>query len=247
MEIVEMFESIKSLSHELRLFGVHRSVERRCGEALADSLHPSELVRLLLQDEKDQRKEAAGKRLTSRAQFRNGSVLESFDMSFERGITKQKLKELSLLNFFHKKENLLIIGKTGVGKTNLAIALGKKLCEEGETTSFYSSNLMFEEALAERAAGRYLKWIQRMKKITILILDDFALRNYTHEEANTLLEIIEERYQKGITIVTSQVSPAGWSGLFEDPVIAEAIVDRLKNPASVVELKGESYRKRLGS
>jgi hypothetical protein len=66
MEIVEMFESIKSLSHELRLFGVHRSVERRCGEALADSLHPSELVRVLLQDEKDQRKEAAGKRLTTR-------------------------------------------------------------------------------------------------------------------------------------------------------------------------------------
>lgn len=247
MENVEMFESIKSLSHELRLFGIHRSVERRCGEALADGLHPNELVRILLQDEKDQRKEAAGKRLTSRAQFRNGSVLENFDMSFDRGLTKQKLRELSLLNFFHKKENLLIVGKTGVGKTNLAIAIGKKLCEEGETTIFYSSNLLFEEAQAERAAGRYLKWIQKTKKISILILDDFALRNYTHDEANTLLEIIEQRYQRGVTIITSQVSPAGWASLFEDPVIAEAIVDRLKNPSCLVELKGESYRKRLGS
>lgn len=242
-----MFESIKSLSHELRLFGIHRSVERRCSEALSDSLHPSELVRLLLEDEKMQRKEAAGKRLTSRARFRNGSAIENFDMSFDRGITKQKLKELSLLNFFHKKENLLIIGKTGVGKTNLAIALGKKLCEEGEVTSFFSSNLLFEEAQAERAAGRYLKWIQKVKKNTVMILDDFALRNYSHDEANTLLEIIEERYQKGITIITSQVSPPGWSSLFEDPVIAEAIVDRLKNPSCLVELKGESYRKRLGS
>lgn len=247
MENVEMFESIKSLSHELRLFGIHRSVERRCGEALTDGLHPNELVRILLQDEKDQRKEAAGKRLTSRAQFRNGSVLENFDMSFDRGLTRQKLKELSLLNFFHKKENLLIVGKTGVGKTNLAIAIGKKLCEEGETTIFYSSNLLFEEAQAERAAGRYLKWIQKTKKISILILDDFALRNYTHDEANTLLEIIEQRYQRGVTIITSQVSPAGWASLFEDPVIAEAIVDRLKNPSCLVELKGESYRKRLGS
>lgn len=242
-----MFESIKSLSHELRLFGIHRSVERRCGEALADSLHPSELVRLLLEDEKDQRKEAAGKRLTSRAQFRNGSVLENFDMSFDRGITKQKLKELSLLNFFHKKENLIIVGKTGVGKTNLAIALGKRLCEEGESTIFLSSNLLFEEAQAERAAGRYLKWIQKMRKTSVMILDDFALRNYNHEEANTLLQILEERYQKGITIITSQVSPAGWPSLFEDPVITEAIVDRLTNPSCCVELKGESYRKRLGT
>jgi DNA replication protein DnaC len=242
-----MFESIRSLSHELRLFGIHRSLERRCEEALADSLHPTELVRLLLEDEKDQRKEAAGKRLTSRAQFRNGSVLENFDMSFDRGITKPKLKELSLLNFYHKKESLLIIGKTGVGKTNLAIALGKKLCEEGAATAFFSSNLFFEEAQAERAAGRYLKWIQKVRKTSVMILDDFALRNYNHEEANTLLEIIEERYQKGITIITSQVSPAGWSSLFEDPVIAEAIIDRLKNPACIVELKGESYRKRLGS
>lgn len=242
-----MFESIKSLSHDLRLFGIHRSVERRCGEALADALHPSELIRLLLQDEKDQRKEAAGKRLTSKAHFRNGSALESWDMSFDRGLSKPKLKELSLLNFYHKKENLLIVGKTGVGKTNLAIALGKKLCEEGMTTGFYSSNLMFEEVLAERAAGRYLKWINRIKKTSVLIFDDFALRNYSHEEANTLLEILEERYQKGTTIVTSQVSPSGWPSLFEDPVIAEAIVDRLTNPSCLVELKGESYRKRLGS
>jgi DNA replication protein DnaC len=242
-----MFESIRSLSHELRLFGIHRSLERRCEEALADSLHPTELIRLLLEDEKDQRREAAGKRQTSRAQYRNGSVLENFDMSFDRGITKPKLKELSLLNFYHKKENLLIIGKTGVGKTNLAIALGKKLCEEGVATAFFSSNLFFEEAQAERAAGHYLKWIQKVRKTSVMILDDFALRNYNHEEANTLLEIIEERYQKGITIITSQVSPAGWSSLFEDPVIAEAIIDRLKNPACIVELKGESYRKRLGS
>jgi DNA replication protein DnaC len=242
-----MYESVRNLTHDLRLFGIHRSVERRCQEAVAESLHPSELVRLLLEDERDQRKDAAGKRLVTKAKFRNSCEIEQWDMSFERGITKAKLKELNLLNFFHKKENLMVIGKTGVGKTHLAIALGKRLCEEGQTTAFYSSNLLFEEAAAERAAGRYLAWLRRCKKASVLILDDFALRNYTHEEANILLEILEDRYQKSITIVTSQVSPAGWTSLFEDPVIAEAITDRLKNPSAVVELKGESYRKRLGS
>jgi DNA replication protein DnaC len=247
MEAFNMYDSIRILTHELRLFGIHKSAERRCQEAVAESLHPSELVRLLLEDERDQRKDAAGKRLVTRAKFRSSFEIEQWDASFERGLSKAKLKELSLLNFFHKKENLLIIGKTGVGKTHLAIALGKKLCEEGHSTSFYSSNLLFEEAAAERTAGRYLQWLRRCKKSSVLILDDFALRNYTHDEANILLEILEERYQKSNTIITSQVSPAGWTSLFEDPVIAEAITDRLKNPAVTVELKGESYRKRLGS
>lgn len=78
-----------------------------------------------------------------------------------------------------------------------------------------------------------------------MTLDGLALRNHMHEDANILLEILVDRYRKAITIVTSQVHPAGWISLFEDPVIAEAIIDRLRNPSAVVEPKGESYRKCL--
>ena len=81
----------------------------------------------------------------------------------------------------------------------------------------------------------------------MLILDDFALRRYNHDEANILMEILEERYQKGVNIVSSQVSPEGWRELFEDSVISEAIVDRLINPSETVQLDGESYRKNLKS
>jgi DNA replication protein DnaC len=185
------------------------------------------------------------KRLATRARFRTGAALEDWDFSAQRGITKAKFKELALLNFYYKKQNLIIAGKTGLGKTHLAIALGNRFCQEGVSTAFYSTNLLLEEVQAEKIAGRYLKFIHRLKRTQIIVFDDFALRRYSHDEANILLEILEERYQKGLNIITSQVSPQGWSDLFEDSVISEAICDRLVNPSEIIELKGSSYRKNI--
>ena len=232
------------MAHQLRLLGIHREVERRCQQALADSLHPAELVRLLLEDELQSRREATAKRLVSQAKFRNRNQLEEWDDTFDRGISKAKFKELALLNFFHRGQNLLILGKTGVGKTHLASSLGNRLCFEAATTKFYSTHLFLDEAMAEKVAGRYLHFVRRAAKMKAIILDDFGLRAYTHDEATILLEVLEERYGKGTLIVTSQVSPDGWRSLFEDPVIAEAIVDRMVNPSQVIDLQGISYRKR---
>jgi DNA replication protein DnaC len=246
METKKMYQPIRDLSHQMRLFGFHSSTERRCQESLAEDLHPSELVRLLLEDELLYRKQTLAKRLATKAKFRNNCLIEEWDSTINRGITKAKLKELALLNFYHKTQNLILIGKTGVGKTQLAISLGNQLCRENISTGFYSTNLLFEEASAEKAGGRYLNLIKKLKKMKTIVLDDFALRTYNHDEANMLLEIIEERYRKGITIITSQVSPEGWKSLFEDPVIGEAITDRLLNPSEKIELIGDSYRKKLG-
>jgi len=85
--------------------------------------------------------------------------------------------------------------------------------------------------------------LTKIAKAQVLILDDFGLRNYTHNEAISLLEILEERYNKGTVIVTSQVKPEGWRTLFEDSVISEAIIDRLNNPSEIIVLEGESFRK----
>lgn len=239
-----MYSQIENLAYEMRLWGIKAAAEKRCQEAIAENHHPSDTVRLLLEDEKFARKQAAAKRLISRAKFRNNCQLEDWDIAHDRGLSKAKIKELALLNFYHKRENLLIVGKTGVGKTHLAIALGNRICQEANSTLFFSINLLFEELQSEKVAGRYLKLIKKLTQTKALILDDFGLRNYSHEEATALLEVLEERYDKGVTIITSQVAPKGWFGLFEDQVIAEAIVDRLCNPASVLELNGESYRKK---
>ncbi len=240
-------EQVKLLSYQLRLNGIHANFETRSSEAMAKGLQPLEFLLMLLQDEVMQRKNRLAKSLVTRAKFRSAFDLEDWDASFERGLTKPKMRELSSLAFFNAKENLLICGRTGEGKTHLAVALGRRLCQENQSVAFLSVNLFFEEVLASRAAGKYLGYLKKLRQTQVLILDDFGLRNYTHEEANTLVDLLEERARKGPVIITSQVEPKGWKKLFEDPVIAEAIVDRLEHPSQKILLTGGSYREKLGS
>ena len=241
-----MLDQIKNLSHQMRLFGIHEACERRAQEALSRQLHPLEFLRLILEDEALSRKDRTAKALTTKARFRFRADLEDWDYSFHKDLPKAKVAELCQLSFFYNLENLLIIGKTGLGKTHLAIALGKRLCQEGHSTLFLPVNFLFEEIQAAKASGRYLSYVKSLTKAKALILDDLGLRNYSHEEATSLMDILEERYQKAPLIVTSQVEPQGWLKLFEDPVIAEAIVDRLIHPCQKITLKGErSYREKI--
>ena len=237
---------VKKLALKAKLHGLHEGIEARQSQAIADGLTPAEYLGILLEDELRHRKNARCKRLTASAKFRYSGELEDWDTSYDRGLSKAKLKALSGLGFYLSQENLIILGRSGEGKTQLAGAVGRRLCYEGVRTLFYSTNLLFEEFAAERAAGSYLKLLRRINRADVLILDDFGLRSYNHDEANVLVDLLEERYRKGIVIITSQVDPKGWSKLFEDPVIGEAIVDRLSHPSLVLKLKGGSYRAKLG-
>lgn len=240
-------DQLKSLAHSLRLFGIHQSFEMRCEQAAGQQLNHYECLRLILEDEILHRKERAAKTFATRAKFRTQASLEDWDQTFDRGITKAKLRELASLAFYHSSENLIILGKTGEGKTQLAVSIGRRMCAENISVLFLPVNFMFEEVLAARAAGKYLGYIKRLTQTKTIILDDFGLRNYTHEEANVLVDLLEDRHRKGSVIVTSQVDPKGWKKLFEDPVIAEAIVNRLEKPGQKVSLSGGSYRDRLQS
>lgn len=239
-------DQIKSLTHKLRLFGIHNAVESRYAELKASHLDALEMLHLLLEDETLQRRNALTQRLTTKAKFRSYADIEDWDTTFDRGISKPKLVELAKGSFCHNKENLIVLGKTGEGKTHLAQAIGRRLCQEEIRVSFTSVNILFEEIQCQKIAGRYLIFIRNLNRSQILILDDFGIRAYTHEEASILMDILEERYRKLSVIVTSQVDPRGWLKLFEDPVIAEAIVDRLINPSQKIILKGGSYREKIG-
>jgi DNA replication protein DnaC len=238
-----MIEPVKQLAAKMKLHGIHHALERRIEEALAGGLHPAEFLRLVLEDEALARKNAHTQSLMRRAKFRSHCDLDNWDHTRPRGLTRAKLKDLAAAHFFHRKESLIICGATGVGKTHLAIAVGHMLCQNEISVAFNSVNMLFEQIAADRAAGKYLDAIRRLVKPDVMILDDFGLRNYTHEEAVTLLEILEERYTKRVVIVTSQVEPQGWKGLFQDSVISDSIVDRLTGPSDKVTLTGESFRK----
>ena len=132
-----MLDQIKNLSYQMRLFGIHESCERRAAEAVAGALHPLEFLRLVLEEELLSRKDRASKMLVTRARFRFSADLEDWDTSFDRGVTRQKMKELALLSFFHNRENLLIVGKTGEGKTHLRLPWEKDCVRKATRRSFY--------------------------------------------------------------------------------------------------------------
>jgi DNA replication protein DnaC len=236
--------SIKKMTHDLRLLGLHQTIEKRAKEAANDSLHPLEFAALLFEDEKLWRRQQVAKRLANRAKFRHESQMENWHPSEERGLNRNQLKELLTLDFVKNRRKLHILGKTGCGKTQLAIALGNRLCQQGISVRFFSSNLLFEELLAQKNSGTYLKFLRALRKVDVIILDDFALRSLTHDEAIQLLDILEDRVTNGSMILTSQVNPQGWGDLIEDQVIREALIDRLTKPADQIHLKGPSWRDR---
>lgn len=238
---------VKQLSYDLRLFGIHETFARHAAVAASQSLHPTEFLKLVLEEEVLHRRNKKAKVLMTKAKFRTSVDLEDWDSSYNRGMAKAKFRELASLHFYHQKQNLIIVGATGHGKTHLGISLGRQLCKSNISTVFLPMNFLFEEARAQKSAGKYVSYIKKMTKTDVLLLDDFGLRNYTHDEANVLVDLLEDRYQKTITIITSQVDPLGWRSLFEDPVIGDAIVDRLVNPATTIKLEGGSYRERLKS
>ena len=222
-----MKQELSGWLNQLKLWGAKESVEYRLAEALKENYTFQDFLGLVLEDEVLYRKNKKSERLRRRAIFKDNARLEDFTASNERGVTKSMIKQIGTLDFVEQNHNIILVGPTGVGKSFLAQAMGHRACSSGMETFFIRVNRLLKNLEAENAAGSFLKYINKLSKIKILILDDFGLRNYTHEEANTLCDILEDRYQKGVVIITTQVRPAGWKTLFADPVIADAIIDRL--------------------
>lgn len=138
---------------------------------------------------------------------------------------------------------LLIIGPTGVGKTFLAEALGLQACRNRFSTLYLSMSSLIENLILSRTSGSYLKFRDRLAKPDLLVIDDFGLRKLTTAEAHDFCEILEERSQNKSTVITTQLPLNHWKEVISDPVIADAIIDRLIHAAIKLTVTGESYRK----
>jgi DNA replication protein DnaC len=232
----------EQLLTDLQFFGMKQSLQYRLGEVTQSNLSHQQFFTFLLEDEKLYRKNRRTETLRKRAKFREVAHLEDFKILPTRGITKALLQQFKTLYFAAGYQNLFFIGGTGAGKSFLAQALGYECCAAGYETLFIPVNRLFKEIEIAEAQGNYLSYLSRLSKIRLLILDDFGLRNYSHKEATIFYEILEDRYRKGSVIITSQVKPQGWATLFEDKVIAEAVLDRLMASSHTVDVKGPSFR-----
>jgi DNA replication protein DnaC len=165
------------------------------------------------------------------------------DLRSARNLSKHSWQRLISLNWLKQHQHLLLIGPTGIGKSYLACALAKAAIEQKTSVRYLRMPRLADELGLTRAQGKLSHWLKNMSKIPLLILDDFGLIPMAQNDQPLLLELIEDRYQRGSLIVTSQLPIKLWHGQFADPTLADAILDRLVHNAEKIELKGESLRK----
>ncbi|GAB3668485.1 IS21-like element ISFK1 family helper ATPase IstB [Echinicola sediminis] len=207
-------------------------------------LQPEELINHLLQAEWEERENRKINRLFRTAKFRYSATVEELDFSTQRGLDKMQLLRLADMSFIKRKENILVTGATGSGKSFIASALGNQACMNGFRTLYYNTSKLFPKLKMLKADGSYMKEIARIEKQELLILDDFGIQQLDEMARMALLEIIEDRHGRASTIVVSQLPVTKWFETIGDSTIADAILDRLVHTAHRIELKGESMRKK---
>ena len=230
--------------HELKLYGMAKRYEAVMQLHSHEQPDAHVLAAQLTEAERSYRTHRRTELYLRLSKLRYNAVPEQINCSAERGITKDQLATFCDGTFIDKNENLLISGATGCGKSYLACAIGRQACMLGYRTIYFSMNRFIEALSAARLDGSYIKLLNQIAKTPLLIFDDFGLQPLTHDLRITLLQILEDRYANGSTILTSQLPVNKFYDYINDPTLADAICDRLTANAHEITLKGESLRKR---
>lgn len=193
----------------------------------------------MIDSEWDERYNKKLVRLLKQAKLRYQASIEYLNFEKERNLDKNLILRLSTCNWIDQGKNILITGKTGSGKSYLACALGHQACINEYKVRYLNCLKFFNELKFSKAEGTYEKKINQLKKVNLLILDDFGLQELDVQSRLSLLEILEDRYENSATIISSQIEPDKWYEVIGDPTIADAICDRLIHRAYIINLKGK--------
>lgn len=199
---------------------------------------------LLVDTEWESRQNKQISNLIAAAGFKQAAAATDIDYSSPRNLDKNNFERLLTLGFLHNRENLIIEGLTGTGKSFLAQCLGVRACQLLHKTLFFNCSRFFDQAKLARLDGSYPKFFNRLQKAALLILDDFGIATMDYENRKLLMDIIEDRYERASTIITAQIPVASWHVIIGDDTIADAVLDRLIFSSHRIELNGESLRKK---
>lgn len=169
-------------------------------------------------------------------------TVEAFDFSFQPSIDRKVIRELSGLSFVARADNCIFLGPPGVGKTHLAIALGVKAVEAGNSALFLTVEELTTRLAKARASNRLEAVLAQLARPKLLVLDELGYLTFSREEASSLFRLLTRRYERGSVIITSNKSFADWGEIFSDTVLASAILDRLLHHSTTINIKGESFR-----
>jgi DNA replication protein DnaC len=229
----------------LNLRGMLKALEEQSQMTEATALSFEERLGLLVDREWTERENRRLAARLAKARLRQAAALEDIDWRAPRGLDRSVVLALGSGQWIAQHQNCLITGPTGVGKSWLACALGHKACREGYSVLYLRLTRLWRELAVARGDGRYLKLLAGLARADLIILDDLGVEPLGESERHDLLEILEDRYERRSTLVTSQLPLAHWHETIGDPTLADAILDRLVHNAHKLALKGESMRKKM--
>ena len=237
-------ETLQPRLRQLKLSGMGDAIGPRAEEARARQLDPLEFLLLLLDDELARREADGVTRRIRAARFEEDCDLRDFDFGYNPEIPKAKLWELASGRFIEEHAAVLLCGPTGVGKSFVAQALGIQACRQRRSVLFTKTSALLTDLAGGRADGSHAQRLRRYLTPALLILDDFAMREYTGPQTDDLYELVGRRYRRGALILTTNREPKDLYPLFPNPVLAEGLLDRLLNSAYIVTMLGRSHRPR---
>ena len=235
---------ILSQLKELRLHGMGRSWKTLTESRKHHELSFTEGLELLLQSETGDRDHKRFSRLKTNAKFRYQASIEEISTDASRGLDKSLISELTLGDYITKGESVLVTGATGCGKSFFVSALGHQACSQGYKVLYFNLQKLLLRTKMTRVDGTIYKFMEKISKADLLIMDDFGLTRLEPQQRLDLMEIIEDRHGRASTVMASQLPVGNWYDVIGEDTIADAILDRLVHSSYRIELKGESLRKK---
>ena len=236
---------MQNLISDLRTFklsGMAFSLEERLIYAQTNKLSYKDLLELLCEDEKSTRKDNNYKRRKNAAKLPSVKKLEDFDFSFQPTIDQKVIADLATCQFINAKENIILVGQSGTGKTHLAISFAIKALSKEYSVYFTTvSDLLYNLHIA-KADNSYPRKLKQIVNYDLLILDELGFKQLPKYSSDDFFAIISKRYEHKSTIITTNKEIQEWNDIFDEEVLTKAIVDRLMHHASIFNIRGNSYR-----
>jgi DNA replication protein DnaC len=229
---------------QMKFYGMAMAFRTSMENGNMSQLTSDEVISMLIDSEWDDRNNRKIERQVHNARFRYKANMEQLHFDIDRNLDKNQMMRLAECSFVQRKENLLITGSTGIGKSYIASAIGNQACMLGYKVVYANTAKLFSKLKMAKADGSYLREISKIERQDLLILDDFGLQPMDNHIRSVLMEIIEDRHGSRSTIITSQLPVVQWYEVIGEQTIADAILDRIVHDAYRLELKGESLRKR---
>ena len=227
----------------LRLPGFREGLEQQWESPHYSELSFEERLGMLVDLECTRRDDSSLRRRVRAARLALPATIEDLNLSLARGLDRSFILELAQGEWIRRHLNVLIVGATGVGKSYLACALGQAACRHSHSVRYYRTSRLLHDFVLSHADGSFAKVLGSLARVNLLILDDWLRDPLTVSQARDLLEIIDDRYGRASTLLSTQIPVQNWHAHLPDPTLADAILDRLVHNAYTLELKGGSMRK----